>query len=122
MHDPSLLDTDDENARPSRKGPLAAIAFLPVFWWLMYGMAADPGGRSIGRRAAIKAVMRFFAEMLGTTGCLVLGFGTFLGALYWLWHTMQAQSEWDRNARLEALRERQRFAQARAEATSRPDA
>lgn len=121
MHDPNLIPDDDENARPSRKGPLTAIAFLPVFWWLMYGLAADPGGHSVGRRAAIKAVMRVFAELLGTTGCVVVGFGTFLGAVYWLWRTMQQQSAWDRNAKREAIRERQRFAQARNEATGRQD-
>jgi hypothetical protein len=106
-------EIEDENARPSRKGPLTAIAILPVFWWLMYGMASGDEPSLRGRRAALKAVMAFFADALGPTGCVVLGLATMAGAAYWLLRTMRQQSEWDEQQRRELIRERQRIIQAR---------
>lgn len=113
-------DVEDENARPSRKGPLIALAFLPVFWWLMYDMASGDEPTLRGRRAALKAVMSFFAEALGPTGCVLLGLATMAGAAYWLLRTMREQSEWDEQQRREVIREKQRIIQARNQMQSGP--
>jgi hypothetical protein len=113
---------EDPNPMPSLKGPLGALALMPVFWTLMYAMADGDGSGTGGRRAAIRMVMRFFAELLGPTGCVLAGIATTAGAAYWVWRTMREQAQWKEQARREAIRERQRFAQARNQALSRPDA
>jgi hypothetical protein len=106
-------DDEDPNARPSRRNPLLAIVFLPLFWWLMYGLATGDDPRLYGSRAALKAVANVVAKTLGPTGCVIVGLLTMAGAVYWLLRTMRLQSEWDRQQRLELARERQRMAQAR---------
>jgi hypothetical protein len=111
-------DEEDENARPSRKNPILALVFLPLFWWLMYGMATGDEPRLRGSRAALKAVANFFAQILGPTGCIIVGLLTMAGAAYWLLRTMRLQSEWDEQQRRELIRERQRMAQARNQAQS----
>lgn len=113
---------EDEDARPSRRNPLLAIAFLPLFWWLMYGMASGDEPRLRGSRAALKAVANVVAQALGPTGCVIVGLLTMAGAIYWLLRTMRLQSEWDVQQRRELIRERQRIIQARNQAQSGPQA
>jgi hypothetical protein len=120
MHDNDGIE--DENDRPTRRNALVAIAFLPLFWWLMYGLASGDDPHLHGRRAAIKALMGVFAGALGQTGCVLLGLATFAGAVYWLFATMRAQAEWDENHRREVIREKQRIIQARKQNQSGPAA
>jgi hypothetical protein len=128
-HDPIVADHDspvpsiwrlqlseiDGSEKPSISAPLTAVLLLPLFWWMMYEFATDFDPSRFGRRAAIKAILDGIAESLGPTGCVLLGLLTTGAAAYWLFKTNQERVLWEKEARLEAMRARRRFDEARRE-------